>query len=162
MRDHCRVSGPDDDAVLTAYEAAAVEAVERWTQRLLTPRAVTLRLPNLPLGRMPIELPGGRVSAVASVTALEAEMPAFEFLGDSPALLVPAADWPVLTGAEGYPVTITYTAGYATVPADLVHAVKLIAAEMYERRENATEGALTPVVVSAEYLMKPHRIWAAA
>jgi uncharacterized phiE125 gp8 family phage protein len=162
MKEHCRVSHGEDDALLAAYQAAAVAAVEQWTQRLLTPRAVVLRLPGLPAGRRPIELPGGRVAQVASVVVAGASAPAFEVLGDSPALLVPDADWPVLTGDASYPVTITYTAGYSAPPVDLVHAVKMIAAEMYERRENAVEGSFSPAVVSAEYLMARHRIWAVA
>jgi len=158
MKTHCRVIGADDDSALAACEAAAVQAVEARTQRLLTPRTVVLRLPDLPFGRLPIELPGGHVSAVASVVAGGVTITGALPYGDSPALLVPAADWPVLADPQGYPVTITYTAGYSTVPADLVHAVKLIAGEMFERREDASEATLTHVPISAEYLMMPHRI----
>ena len=77
------------------------------------------------------------------------------------AVLVPAADWPSVVG-EGYPVTITYVAGFIAVPMDLQHAVKMLVAEMYERRANAVEGPINRAIVSAEYLMEPHRIWAAA
>jgi hypothetical protein len=34
----------------------------------------------------------------------------------------------------------------------------LIAGEMFERREDASEASLTHVPISADYLMMPHRI----
>ena len=162
MKLHCRVEGTDSDAAITSFSAAAVAAVEARTQRLLTSRSAVLRLPSLPYGRTPIELPGGRVASITSVVADGVTITGYEAIGDSPALLVPDEDWPVLANPQGFPVTITYVAGYATAPADLVAAVKLIAGELNERRENGEVGPLTPVIINAEYLMAPHRIWSAA
>jgi hypothetical protein len=82
-------------------------------------------------------------------------------LGDSPAVLVPATDWPVVVG-DGYPVVITYVAGYTTPPPDLLHAVKLLATDMFERRANSEDGPQNRVMVSAECLMARHRILSAA
>jgi uncharacterized phiE125 gp8 family phage protein len=162
MKLHCRVDGTESDAAITAFSAAAVAAVEARIQRLLTPRTAVLRLPNLPYGRTPIELPGGAVASITSVVADGETITGYEAIGDAPALLVPTADWPVLSDPKGFPVVVTYVVGYAVPPADLVGAVKLIAGEMNERRENGETGPINPVVVSAEYLIAPHRIWSAS
>lgn len=161
LKDHLRVTGNDEDAYITGIGIAATYAVERWTQRLLTVRAATLKLTDLPCSQEPIELPGGTVASVTSVIADGVTITGCTALGDSPALLIPAADWPAVTG-EGYPVTITYQVGLAAAPADLAHAVKMIVADMYDARSSTVEGPTSKAMVSAEYLMAPHRIWAAA
>jgi uncharacterized phiE125 gp8 family phage protein len=158
MKRHLRVDHNDEDQDIAAYEAAAVATVERQTQRLLTPRTATLRLPGLPTGRTPIELPGGAVSAVASVTVNDVALTGFAAFGHSPAVLVPDADWPVLVSTGGFPVVITYTAGFAVVPGDLVSAVKLICGSIYDQRANSAPGSMSDVPISAEYLMRAHRI----
>ena len=161
LKEHLRVTGIDEDFLIGQYGQSATLAVERWTQRLLTSRQVVLKLQCLPSGQEPIELPGGVVASVTSVVADGVAITGGVALGDSPAVLVPAADWPAVVG-EGYPVTITYMAGFTAVPMDLQHAVKMLTGEMYDRRSNAVEGPISRAMVSAEYLMAPHRIWAAA
>ncbi len=161
LKSHCRVDFDDDDALLPTYEAAAVAAIEAGTQRLLTSRAVTLRLTDLPCSVTHIELPGGAVSALTSVVADGNTLTGCTVIGHSPALLVPATDWPAITGT-GYPVTITYTAGYATVPPALKQAVMMLAGHFYENREASIIGvSAASMPLAVEYLMMPHRIWAA-
>lgn len=158
LKDHLRVTGLEEDAYITSLGIAATYAVERWTQRLLTVRAATLKLTDLPCSQEPIELPGGTVASVTSVTADGVAITGCTALGDSPALLIPSADWPAVTG-EGYPVTIIYQAGFATPPPDLVHAVKLLAANLYENRSPVLSGTISEALpLSAEWLMDPHRI----
>lgn len=155
---HGRVDGNDEDAVMDSFARAATLAVEKYTQRILVRREAVLRLPCLPVGRTPVDLPGGVVGSVTAMTVDGVAFTAFEVIGNSPALLVPSQEWPVATG-EGYPVSITYQCGYATVPADLAVAVKMMAQEMFERRSNASEVALVTVPLSAQSLMDPHRIY---
>jgi len=157
LKAHLRVTSNDENALITSYGDAAVSQVEAHTQRLLSQRTCTLSLARLPLGKCPIELPGGDVASLTSVFADAVEVIGGTTIGSSPALLIPAADWPAVTG-DGYPVTITYVAGLATVPADLRQAVLLIVGELYERRSEGVEGPIGRVMVSAEYLMAPHRI----
>jgi uncharacterized phiE125 gp8 family phage protein len=157
MRDHLRVTDTTEDAAIDGFIGAAQRTVERQTQRLLTRRAVTLKLPGLPAGSCPVELPGGEVGTIASVTADGVAVTGAQAFGDSPAVLLPAADWPTVTGTV-YPVEIVYQAGFAECPADLKAAVKLIAAELFWRRTNAEEGSLAEVPVSAQSLIAPWRI----
>lgn len=161
LKAHLRVTSSAEDDAITAYGIAATAAVERWTQRIVMTRAAALSLQELPSGKYPIELPGGSIISLTSVVADAVTITGCTTIGHSPALLLPATDWPTIVG-DGYPVTITYQVGMATIPQDLNHAVKLLVGEMYERRANAIEGPLTSAILSAEYLMAPHRIWAAA
>ena len=158
MNAHLRVDGNDEDTLVEALSRAATLAVEKYTQRLLVRREAVLRLPCLPVGRTPVDLPGGVIGSVTSMTVDGLAFTAFEVIGSAPALLVPTQDWPVAVG-EGYPVSITYQCGPATVPADLAAAVKMMASEMFERRSNASEASLMTVPLSAQALMAPHRIY---
>jgi uncharacterized phiE125 gp8 family phage protein len=159
MQEHLRVSDDGDVALINDISIAATAAVEKWTQRLLVRRQVVVKLPGLPIGLCPIELPGGQVGAVETFTAEGVAVTGAAVYGDSPAVLVPSAEWPVVTD-KGYPVTITYTVGYLTVPQDLKAAVKLIASDLYERRGHSSEAPLSVVPISAEWLMARHRIMA--
>ncbi|MGL4497341.1 MAG: head-tail connector protein [Beijerinckiaceae bacterium] len=163
LRLQARIDHGDEDTLLAAIIAAAVSHIEMFTQRLLVRRACTLRLDCLPDGRVPLALPGG---PVASLTAISVEGVAlvlgdFEAIGDSPARLIPAADWPAITD-EGYPVAITYQAGYATgnCPAELVAAVRILAAEMYRNREATVDAAVNSLPYGPAMLARPWRIMA--
>jgi uncharacterized phiE125 gp8 family phage protein len=151
----------NEDALINSLCLAAQGVVEKMTQRLLTRRSAVLRLTDLPSGKCPIELPGGEVASITSMTADAIAVTGTTFLGDSPALLLPAADWPTVAG-DGYPVIITYQVGFATVPEDLKAAIKLLASEMFERRANGEPGTMTEVPVSAQFLMDNWRIRPAA
>ncbi|MFN6976714.1 MAG: head-tail connector protein [Gemmobacter sp.] len=155
---HLRVDHADEDAAIAGYLAAATAAVERITQRLVIPRQVVLQLPGLPPGRCPVELPGGPVSAVASILADGVPVAGASVAGHSPALLLPDADWPAVSG-DGLPVVITYTAGHAPVPPELLGAIKLICGHLYARREAVAAGvSVSEVPLSARFLMEPLRI----
>lgn len=157
MKQHLRVDHDDEDGVIEGLTSAAEAVVEGYTQRLLSPRQVVLLLPSMPSGRDPIELPGGTVSAVSGVTISGTAFAGCVAVGDAPALLVPPTEWPVVD-LGGYPITITYTAGYQAPPPDLVVAVKMICASLYENRQNSAATAQSPVPITAEYLMQKHRI----
>lgn len=156
-RAHLRVTDLGEDAGISAMLLAAQTHVERYTQRLLTRRAATLWLPGLPAGACPVELPGGEVGTITSVTVDGAALAGATAYGDSPAVLTPESDWPAVQGAT-YPVQIVYQAGFADCPMDLQYAVLLIAADLYARRANSEEGALSVVPTSAEALMGSWRI----
>ena len=157
MAEHLRIADNTEAALISGYTLAAQGMIERRTQRLLTRRTATLRLPGLPKGSDPVELPGGEVGSITSVTVDGNAVTGSTFAGDSPAILLPATDWPVVTG-QGYPVQIVYTVGFAILPADLRAAVMLLAAELFERRANADATSLSEVPVSAQALMETWRI----
>lgn len=157
LKAHLRVTSDDENEIITSYGDAAVLHVEAHTQRLISQRSCTLSLPNLPVGKRPVELPGGDIGSLTSVFADGVEITGGTVIGSSPALLIPSADWPAVTG-DGYPVTITYIAGLAAVPAGLKQAVLFITEELYERSREDAKGAISRAMVNAEHLMAPHRI----
>jgi uncharacterized phiE125 gp8 family phage protein len=157
MQAQVRGLDPVEATLMEGYILAAQSVVEKRTQRLLSRRAVTLRLPGLPFANCPVELPGGEVASITSVTADGAAVTGTTAFGDSPAVLLPADEWPAVTG-EGYPVTIIYQAGFAPAPADLKAAVMLLAADLFENRANSGPGPMAEVPLSAQMLMEPWRI----
>lgn len=52
----------------------------------------------------------------------------------------PTYSWPSVYNREDA-IAVTFTAGYATVPPTLVHAIKFLVAHMYENREATIVGA---------------------
>lgn len=156
MQKQARVDIDDPEFPLLAEaEAAAVAHVEKELQKLLTPRQIVLRLPDLPSNRNPVELPGGPVTALTSIVVDGVTVTGTAF-GHSPALLVPDADWPAVTG-EGYPVVITYTAGLSTVPDDVKAAVRLLATHLFDNR-NAAGAPMAEIPLGVNALLGPQRI----
>lgn len=157
MKLHLREDYSEQDAVIQGMLLAATRSVEKFTQRVLVRRAAVLRAQLLPYGRCGLRLPGGLVHQVTAMTIEGAAFTAFEVIGTSPAVMIPDADWPTVT-QDGYPVSVSYTVGPITPSGDLLAAVKLIAAELYERRSDASSLSLSEVPLSARALMMPHRI----
>lgn len=157
LKDHCHVSGDDESYLLNEVGLAATAFVERWTQRLLSPRAVVLRLAQPPCGKTPLDIPGGVVQALTSVEIDGVTVSGLSVHGDSPARIYPTDDWPAAVGTD-LPVVVTYTAGYTAAPYPLKQAVKLIAAELFDQRRQGSEKPMTTAPVSAEYLMANFRI----
>jgi len=157
LKDYVRVTHSLEDTLIGALGLAATSAVERESQRLLQVRAVTLRLQAMPDVDEPIELPGGPVVSITSVTVDGNAVTGCVAFGDAPAVMFPASSWPVATGI-GYPVTITYQAGHATVPQTLSHAVKMTVAHWYENRAAVDEMTLTEVPMAVKYLIGLNRI----
>lgn len=157
LKNHLRVTDDTEDGTVRAMGTAATSLAENYTQRLFSARTCVLLLTDLPSGVEPIELPGGTVASVTSVVADGTPITGCTAVGHSPALLIPAADWPAVTG-DGYPVVITYVAGIAALPFDLRAAVKLIAADMFEQRSSSSEAGTKEVQTSARMLMDLHRI----
>lgn len=157
LRLHCKVDSSDEDALLQTYALAATLHVEQASQRVLVRRSAVLRVAKLPLGRAPLELPGGTVASVTSMTVEGTPFTAFEVIGDSPARMVPDAEWPSVA-QDGYPVSVAYVVGPAIPPADLAMATFLLAAEMYARRSEGTLDTVSIVPVGAAELIKKRRI----
>jgi uncharacterized phiE125 gp8 family phage protein len=157
LQAHLRLTDYSESSLLDGMALAAQGMVEKRIQRLLTRRNATLRLPGLPSGNCPVELPGGEVGAITSVTVDGVAVTGTTFYGDSPAVLLPADEWPAVTG-EGYPVVIVYTVGFAAVPGDLRAALLMLAADLFEHRTNSEAGPLVEVPLAAQALLEQWRI----
>lgn len=155
LKAHLNVVSARDDDLISAYGMAAQEMVERTTGRLITARSCTLRLNDIPADD-PIELPGGPVT-LGSVVIDGNTITGCAVYGDAPARLYPADSWPAVVGTV-YPVVITYTAGHSSIPAALATAVKIIVADLYDRRESATPDQAYASPYAASELMRLYRI----
>lgn len=148
-----RVDHGADDALILALVRAARELVEARTGRRLVSTGVVCYLDRFPCARGGlIELPGGTVSAIASVKyrdpdgILQTLAPAgYQTDTNSiPARMLPAygTSWPD-TRELPAAVEIHYTAGYggaAAVPETLKSAMRLLIGHLYENREAVSSG----------------------
>jgi len=68
-------------------------------------------------------------------------------------------DYPTTYDYALTPVVVTFTAGYTTMPAPVVHAVRLLVAHMYENRQEEITGTIsTRLKFGLEALLNPFRI----
>lgn len=167
---HLRVDGSGEDALIGAYLAAAISAVEGATGKLLAPRVVS-QVIGFPERDRPVRLWKGPVAAEpAPVIAYDDPDGSAQVLGDyrlvegSVAQLLPAygQSWPASALGAGA-VRITYTAGYAEggVPPALDQAVLLLTAHYYANREAVNSGASAAAVelpLGVEMLVRPYRV----
>lgn len=164
-KQHLRVEASDEDTLIAGYLAAAISLVEVQTSKLLTQREVVQRLSGFPGADRPIRLWYGPVSGdVVTITYDDAdgvEQPLADFRlveGSTPRLLPAYGElWPPAQSADGS-VRVTYTAGYADVPAELDQAVLLLVGHFYLNREAVTTGtnpAELPLAVEA--MLRPYR-----
>ncbi len=131
LKAHLRVDDTDQDDRIASLGLMGTAYVEKWTQRVLSPRAATLQLQRLPEGALPVAVPGGVVNSLTSLTVDGVAVEGVTVVGDSPARLVPASDWPITT-SDGWPASISYNVGYAAPPEPLLNAVKLYAEWIFD------------------------------
>lgn len=141
---HCRVDHADDDTYLTELVEVATAAIEgpNGIGIALMPQTWRLSLDYFPCE---ISIPLGPVTEVSSIAYTDANGDAATVasfrkdLDSSPVKVWPARDtaWPAITCEPGA-VKVTFACGFATVPADLKAAVKLLVGHFYEHREAVT------------------------
>jgi len=173
MKAHSRIDDFDDGDLIGLRIKAARRWVGSFTHRALISRTYTYKIDSFPNSTTAvIELPGGNTQSVTSIAYLDADgasqtWAASNYITDltsQPALIGLAfdKDWPSIREWD-LPITITYVAGYgdasAAVPAELQAAVKLIASELNENREESITGSpVTGVLWSASRLADAYRI----
>ncbi len=173
MKAHSRIDDVDNDAIISGLIVAARRWVETLTHRALITQTFVLKIDRFP-GPVTtvIELPGGNTQTLTSIAYLDDNgdsqtWAASNYIADlvsQPALIGLAwnIDWPSIREWE-LPVTITYSAGYGDdpgdVPEELRTAIKMLAAELYENREDSIVGVpISPVPWGVKMLADPFRI----
>lgn len=165
----------DQDALVGAYLAGAVAAVERRAQTLLTERAVEQRIDRLVdrRGRSAVRLAWAPVVSVEGIDYFDADGveqtlsvsgSEFRLVAGIPGLLLPPLDaaWPSFPAEPGA-ARIRYTAGYGgaelgDAPGDLVAAVLMMVGHLYHNREAVVTGAAaTEVPMGVAALCDAHR-----
>jgi uncharacterized phiE125 gp8 family phage protein len=148
LRTHARISGSDDDELLSGLIAAARQIVEQRTQRAIIQQTWHYTLDQFPADGKPIYIPHPPLGTVSSITYVDYNgttqtLAATVYTVQTryePGRIVLAYDqsWPEVRDQEEA-ITIAYVAGYtstattdvakrAAVPEGLKLAVKLLAA----------------------------------
>ena len=173
MKAHARIDDVDSDATISGLIVAARRWAEKFTHRALITQAYVYKIDRFP-GPVTtvIALPGGNTQSVTSIAYIDtdgnsqtwASSNYIEDLVSEPALIGLAfdKDWASIREWD-LPVTITYSAGYGDdpgdVPEELRTAIKIIAAELLDNREDSIIGpTVTGVPWSAKRLADPYRI----
>ena len=174
MKLHLRVDYTDDDDLIDDLIAAARRHVEQRLWRSLIDQTLELTLECLPTGNKAIYLPGGPVASITTFAyvdtdgdnqTLNVSTDLQQALHSEPPYLVPAYDtvWPS-TRQQIAAATITYQAGYGAaatdVPDDIIAAIKLVAGNLYEDRQNHPTVPIGSVTESTavDSLLRPYRL----
>jgi uncharacterized phiE125 gp8 family phage protein len=174
LKTHMRVTGSTDDAYIDAAAKAARTYLERILNRAFILTALELAFDRFPDARY-IELLRAPLSSVTSVKytpdgGTETTFAASKYIVDTDSepgrvVLTLSDDWPGddLIAVNG--LRVRYVSGYGTagssVPDDLIHALKFLAAFFFENREAAQEahgGQIIRLPHSFDALIEPMRV----
>jgi uncharacterized phiE125 gp8 family phage protein len=168
---HLRVTGSDDDTYIDTLVKAARRNVENHLRRALITQTRALRLDGFPCEEY-IELPYGPVQSVSSVAYLDADGTTqtwssanyrVDIYSVPPRIsLAYGISWPTTRGVS-HSLTVTYICGYgaagSAVPAEIVHAIKLIVGHLYENREENVAFSMEAMPFGVNALLSPYRTW---
>lgn len=169
-KDHCRVSGTDEDAQFAAWITAATQWVERYTGRGLLTQSYRIALPYLvPAVSLPYAAPLQSITEVEYYDASDVQQTwaASNYrtnLYREPGVweVTTDATWPS-TALRDDAVQIEYVVGWTgadLVPGPLVQAVKMLVADWYANRENSLVGVTSrDAQFAAEALCAPYRVF---
>lgn len=158
-KDHLRVDGATEDALITGYLKAAVQHVQNITNRQLMPATFQLTLDTLPSS---LPLPRPPFAKIVSITAIDDA--GQEAVFEESFYTLDATDYTTLRGVVGsdwyntYSKTvIEYESGYesaAHVPEDILLAIKMLLTFFYENRGDANK----PMPGAVDALLGSYRI----
>jgi uncharacterized phiE125 gp8 family phage protein len=165
-RQFLRVDHGDDDTVITALIAAARAHVEALTRRVLLTQTWRFVLDAWPphgrftarIGPLQTLLAARVFDAAGGAHALEVE----SFVVDTAANVIAAPCWALpapgrsIAGIE-LDVICGFGALASDVPADLIHALKILVAHWYDNRGLAAIGGSAMQPAGLHALIAPHR-----
>ena len=163
---HCRIDAHDDDVYIAGLIDKATRTVERLLDRQFCTATWKLYLDEWPdaieLTKLPVASVTGitYVNTAGTVTTLAAAQYQTDFAcPDSPGRIKPAYGlvWPSCRGDTYNQIIVTFTAGYGAtaslVPAAVRHALLLVVANWYEKREPVTDEVVNEVPFVLAWLM---------
>lgn len=171
-KEHLRVTDDAEDAYISSLIRQARELCEEIQGRAYLQQRQQFMLERWPVGRR-ILLPRPPLASVDAIRYVNAygqtvtvdpAMYRMDAATEPGAVvLAPGQSWPSEALDVGLPITIEYTAGYddpARIPANAIHAIKLLIAHAYEHREPVIVGSTTRAIeFSVGQLLSVHRVF---
>ena len=169
VKDHLRVDGTDDDALISALITAAREHVDGrdgWLGRALCTQTWDCHYDVFPDDGL-LYLPVAPVQSVTSVKYIDPDGVQQTFSSANYALGADL-DWSprvILGWDKSWPsiravpeaVTVRVVAGYASVPRPICQALLLLIGHWHEHREAVMEGTFREVPTTVSALLTPYR-----
>ena len=169
VKDHLRVDGTDDDALISALITAAREHVDGrdgWLGRALCTQTWDCHYDVFPDDGL-LYLPLAPVQSVTSVKYVDPDGVQQTFSSANYALGADL-DWSprvILGWDKSWPsvravpeaVTVRVVAGYASVPRPICQALLLLIGHWHEHREAVMEGTFREVPTTVSALLTPYR-----
>lgn len=168
-KDHLRVDGDIDDALISALITAAREHIDGrdgWLGRAICTQTWDCHFDAFPSGDS-IALPIAPIQSVTSVKYIDTDGVQQTFSSDNYALGADL-DWSprvILGWGKSWPsiravpdaVTVRVVAGYASVPKPICQAILLLVGHLYENREASSPVAMHEVPFAVSALLAPYR-----
>ncbi len=165
------LSDATNDTYIDSLVTVARKYVEQVCSIAMITQTCKLYLDRFPVSSAAICLPRSPAIAISSITYVDTDGATQTWSSAEYALDVKSRPSRLyLAYNSTYPstrpisnaVTITYTAGYgasaSSVPADLIHAMKLLITHWYENRESSTPGSLTDIPFGVKALLNEYRL----
>lgn len=163
IKSFLRVEHTVDDLLLVHIRDAAVEYVQEYTNTLIGPHSCV----GYSDGWQTTIIPVGPITLVNGIKYLSENGGSYQTLDtgywftdiDAKPSRVRFLSPPSLAPNEFNRVKIEFSAGFNTVPASMVHAIYMLAANMYEQRLPEVVGTITSATkYGVESLLSTHRI----
>lgn len=164
---HSVIEHTEDDAMIAEQVCAARQWLETYTHRSLITRTYILELeawlPEIELPRPPLITVDtitywDKDNAQQTLDPAKYEVSKASMFGR--VRPVSGETWPEVSQRYDA-IQIKFQAGYgdtaASVPEDLIHAIKLLFGDLYEHRERTVVGASVNTMNTIGYLAHPHR-----
>lgn len=167
LKAHMRVTHTAEDTLISALRSAAISWIEEHCNIKLGSYTARGYLPGFYNAYLPI----GPVTAITEVkyqTTADKDyatdlstLAAGNWYTDtiSQPARIAFRDYPQVYDYALMPVVVTFTAGYSTMPAPVLQAIRLLVADMYENRQEEITGTIsTRLKFGLDALLNPFRI----
>lgn len=167
LKAHMRVTHTHEDTLISALRSAAISWVEEHCNIKLGSYTARGYLPGFYNSYIPI----GPVTAISEVkyqttadkdyTSDLTTLAAGNWFTDeiSQPARIAFRDYPSVYEYALTPVVVTFTAGYSTMPAPVLQAIRLLVSHLYENRQEEVAGTMTTrLKFGLEALLNPFRI----
>ena len=161
----------EDDDYIDALIVVARKQAEQWTRRKFITETITGYLTTWPRSDS-ICLPYGQLQSVASVkytdtagaqSTFSSANYTVETTEPGRIVLNYGEQWPTVTLGPSNPIEIIWDCGYGAAGANvddlIIHALKIMVADLYENREDIIVGTISKSLKVAEYFCLLKKYW---